>query len=43
MAKVAAVQASPVWLDAKGTLEKTIAMIEDAGRQDIRLLSFGEV
>jgi len=43
MVKVAAVQASPVWLDAKGTLDKTIAMIEDAGRQDIRLLAFGEV
>ncbi|MGB3555970.1 MAG: carbon-nitrogen hydrolase family protein [Jannaschia sp.] len=43
MVKVAAVQASPVWLDAQGTLEKTIAMIEDAGRQDIRMLAFGEV
>jgi aliphatic nitrilase len=43
MVKVAAVQASPVWLDAKGTLDKTIALIEDAGRQDIRMLAFGEV
>lgn len=43
MTKVAAVQASPVWMDAKGTLEKTIALIEDAGRQDIELLAFGEV
>lgn len=43
MTKVAAVQAAPVWMDAKGTLEKTIALIEDAGRQDIELLAFGEV
>lgn len=43
MTKVAAVQAAPVWMDAKGTLDKTIALIEDAGRQDIELLAFGEV
>lgn len=43
MTKVAAVQAAPVWMDAKGTLEKTIALIEEAGRQDIELLAFGEV
>ncbi|MCC6001349.1 MAG: carbon-nitrogen hydrolase family protein [Pararhodobacter sp.] len=43
MTKVAAVQAAPVWMDAKGTLDKTIAIIEDAGRQDIQLLAFGEV
>jgi len=43
MTKVAAVQAAPVWMDAKGTLEKTIAIIEDAGRKDIELLAFGEV
>lgn len=43
MTKVAAVQAAPVWMDAKGTLDKTIAIIEDAGRQDIELLAFGEV
>lgn len=42
MTKVAAVQAAPVWLDAQGTLDKTIALIEDAGRQDIELLAFGE-
>lgn len=41
--KVAAVQAAPVWMDAQGTLDKTIALIEEAGRKDIKLLAFGEV
>ncbi|WP_299652031.1 carbon-nitrogen hydrolase family protein [uncultured Tateyamaria sp.] len=43
MTKVAAVQAAPVWLDAKGTLDKTIALIEEAGKKDVQLLAFGEV
>ncbi|WP_171136350.1 carbon-nitrogen hydrolase family protein [Ruegeria sp. HKCCC1038] len=43
MVKVAAVQAAPVWLDAKGTLDKTIALIEEAGKQDVKLIAFGEV
>ncbi|MEM7695925.1 MAG: carbon-nitrogen hydrolase family protein [Pseudomonadota bacterium] len=43
MVKVAAVQAAPVWMDAKGTLDKTIALIEDAGRQDVKFMAFGEV
>ena len=43
MVKVAAVQAAPVWMDAQGTLEKTISIIEDAGRQDVKLVAFGEV
>jgi nitrilase len=43
MIKVAAVQAAPVWMDAQGTLDKTIALIDEAGRQGIRLLAFGEV
>ena len=43
MIKLAAVQAAPVWLDAKGTADKTIALIEQAGRQNIDLLAFGEV
>lgn len=42
MIKIAAVQAAPEWLDAKGTVDKTIALIEEAGKQDIRLLGFGE-
>ncbi len=42
MIRVAAVQAAPVWLEAKGTLEKTIALIEEAGRNNVKLLGFGE-
>ncbi len=43
MVKVAAVQASPVWLDAQGTLDKTISLIEEAGKKDVKLIAFGEV
>ncbi len=43
MTKVAAVQAAPVWMDAQGTLDKTIALIEEAGKQDVKLIAFGEV
>lgn len=43
MVKVAAVQAAPVWMDAQGTLDKTVSLIADAGRRDIELLAFGEV
>ncbi|MHC5908345.1 carbon-nitrogen hydrolase family protein [Streptomyces sp. S6] len=40
--RVAAVQAEPVWLDADATVEKTIALIEDAAAQDVELLAFPE-
>lgn len=40
--KAAAVQAAPVLLDLKGTVDKTIALIEEAHRQDVRLLAFPE-
>lgn len=41
--KVAAVQAEPVWLDADATIEKSIALIEEAARNDARLIAFPEV
>ncbi len=41
--KVAAVQAAPVWMDAQGTLDNTIALIEEAGQKDVKLIAFGEV
>ncbi|EFO33823.1 nitrilase, arylacetone-specific [Roseibium sp. TrichSKD4] len=43
MVKVAAVQAAPVWMDAKGTLEKTLTIIEDAAGKGVQLVAFGEV
>ena len=38
----AAVQAAPVYLDLAATVEKTLTLIEQAGRQGIRLLAFPE-
>jgi len=43
MVKVAAVQAAPAWMDAKGTLEKTLTIIEDAAGKGVQLVAFGEV
>ena len=43
MVKVAAVQAAPVWMDAEGTLKKTLDIIEDAASQGVKFLAFGEV
>jgi aliphatic nitrilase len=36
-------QASPVFMDLKGTLDKTIALIEEAARNDVELLAFPEL
>lgn len=40
--RAAAVQAAPVFLDLDRTVEKTIAFIEQAAKQDVRLIAFPE-
>ncbi|WP_443193040.1 carbon-nitrogen hydrolase family protein [Novosphingobium sp. KACC 22771] len=40
--KAAAVQAAPEFLDLAGTVDKTIALIEQAAQQDVKLLAFPE-
>ncbi|MGA2379741.1 MAG: carbon-nitrogen hydrolase family protein [Spirochaetia bacterium] len=40
--KIAAVQASPVFLDREATVEKACALIDAAGREDPRLIVFPE-
>ena len=40
--KVALAQISPVWLNKKKTLEKVVASIKDAGKQNCELIVFGE-
>ena len=40
--KVAAIQATPRFLDSDATLELTIEMIEEAARADARLIVFPE-
>ena len=41
--RVGAVQAEPVWLDLQGSVEKTVALIEEAGRYGVNVLGFPEV
>ena len=43
MVRVAAVQAAPVWMDAKGTLEKTLQIMADAAGKGVKFIAFGEV
>lgn len=40
--KMAAVQAAPVWLDADATIDKSIAMIEEAASNGAELIAFPE-
>lgn len=40
--RVAAVQAAPVFLDLDGTIDKTIALMEQAAAQGVKLIAFPE-
>ena len=40
--KVAAVQASPVFLDANATIDKTIALMEEAAKNGAKVIAFPE-
>lgn len=40
---VGAVQAEPGWLDLQASVEKTISLIEEAGRKGVNVLGFPEV
>ena len=41
--RVGAVQAEPVWLDLNGSVDKTIALIEQAASDGVQVLGFPEV
>ncbi len=40
--KIGCAQISPVWLDREATLEKVIERVEQAGKQQVSLIAFGE-
>ena len=40
--KAAALQAAPVFMDLQASVDKAISFIEEAGRQDVKLLAFPE-
>jgi len=40
--RIAAAQIAPVWLNRAATLDRVVERIEEAGRQDVDLLAFGE-
>lgn len=41
--RVGAVQAEPAWLDLQGGVAKTIALIQQAGKDGVNVLGFPEV
>lgn len=41
--KVGAVQAEPGWLDLQASVDKTIALIEQAAAENVKVLGFPEV
>lgn len=41
--KLAAIQAEPVWNDLQGGVDKTIALIKEAGGQGANVVGFPEV
>ncbi|KAK8139578.1 aliphatic nitrilase [Apiospora sp. TS-2023a] len=41
--RVGAVQAEPVWLDLRGSVDKTISLIEEAAADGVQVLGFPEV
>ena len=41
--RVGAVQAEPGWVDLSASVEKTIALIKEAGEKGIKVLGFPEV
>jgi nitrilase len=43
MVRVGAVQAEPVWFNLDATVDKTIALIQEAGEKNIDVLGFPEV
>ena len=41
--KAATVQAEPIWFDAAATVEKSIALIQEAARNNAEIIAFPEV
>ena len=41
--RVGAVQAEPEWLDLEASIDKTIDLIKQAGREGVQVLGFPEV
>lgn len=41
--KVAAVQAEPVWLDLQGSVNKVVALIQEAAKNGTNILGFPQL